>query len=134
MLIDTDCIRKDKTEKLLRQEIKIKEIRDRSKGFSLASKTYIKITFISFCVFFVFLFVLFFVCFWCQELLLFYVNFFHLVFVSSKIFNFTDVLFYYAFANRQFRYSTSLHDERKQRVLSSKNVYEIEKDLFPYVV
>jgi hypothetical protein len=62
------------------------------------------------------------------------VNFFHLVFVSSKIFNFTDVLFYYAFANRQFRYSTSLHDERNQRVLSSKNVYEIEKKLFPYVL
>ena len=29
-------------------------------------------------------------------------------FLSSKIFNFTDVLFYYVLANRQFRYPTSL--------------------------
>ena len=29
-------------------------------------------------------------------------------FCSSKIFNFTDVLFYYVLANRQFRYPTSL--------------------------
>ena len=44
-----------------------------------------------------------FVYFLCQELWLFYVHFF-----SSKIFNFTDALFYYVLANRQFRYPTSL--------------------------
>ena len=61
-------------------------------------------------------------------------SFVSLNFFSSKLFNFTDVLFYYVLANRQFRYPTSLKDERKQRVFFSKNVYEIEKDLFPYVV
>ena len=50
-----------------------------------------------------------FVYFLCQELSLFYVHFFFTCFFASKIFNFTDVLFYYVLANRQFRYPTSLH-------------------------
>ena len=35
-------------------------------------------------------------------------SFFFTYCFSSKIFNFTDVLFYYVLANRQFRYPTSL--------------------------
>ena len=104
----TDCICKDKTEKLLRQEIKIKEIRGRSKSFSLASNTYIKITFISFCACFVFLFVLFFWLFLVSRIMIVLCSFFSLSFFSSKIFNFTDVLFYYVLANGQFLYPTSL--------------------------
>ena len=86
-----------------------------------------------------FVHVLFFVCiifclFLVSRIMIVLCSFFSLIFFSSKIFNFTDVLFYYVLANRQFRYSTSLQDKRKQRVFSTKNVYEIEKDLFPYVV
>ena len=56
-----------------------------------------------------------FVYFLCQELSLFYVHFFFTCFFSSKIFNFTDVLFYYVLANRQFRYPTSLQCEKVNR-------------------
>jgi hypothetical protein len=64
---------------------------------------YFCLNFISFCACFVFFICINFDYFLCQELWLFYVHFF-----SSKIFNFTDVLFYYVLANRQFRYPTSL--------------------------
>ena len=62
---------------------------------------------ISFCACFVILFVLILFIF-CVKNWLFYVHFFSLSFFSSKIFNFTDVLFSYVLAHRQFRYPTSL--------------------------
>jgi hypothetical protein len=83
-----------------------------------------------FCFFVCIIFCLFLV----SRIMIVLCSFVSLNFCSSKLFNFTDVLFYYVLANRQFRYPTSLKDERKQHVFFSKNVYEIEKDLFPYVV
>ena len=54
---------------------------------------------ISFCACFVFLFVLFLFIFGVKNYDCFMFIFFHIVFFSSKIFNFTDVLFYYVLAN-----------------------------------
>ena len=66
-----------------------------------------------------------FVYFLCQELSLVYVHFFSLSFFSSKIFNFTDVSFYYVLANRQFRYPTSLQLENTEKAIKNGQSREI---------
>ena len=66
------------------------------------------VNFISFCACFCILFVLILFIFCVKNYDSFMLIFFHLYF-SNNIFNFTDILFYYVLANRQFRYPTSLH-------------------------
>jgi hypothetical protein len=66
------------------------------------------VNFISFCACSCILFVLILFIFCVKNYDSFMLIFFHLVF-SNNIFNFTDILFYYVLANRQFRYPTSLH-------------------------